>query len=120
MTRHQRRLSADLTEQDKHIFELNWLQWGICRCYDVVIQNRQPRACFALLDQDRRDADLMFALQESRQVCDHHGVEHCILAGRHTALQGWDPPDVSLVELGLAMAIPKLPLQYRNTRDSPH
>ena len=62
---------------------------------------------------DSRDADLMFDLQDARRTCDKHGVLHCILAGHHTALTGYDDPDISLVELGLAMRIPKLPERYR-------
>jgi hypothetical protein len=57
---------------------------------------------------DRRDADLMLALREARQLCNQQGVRHCILAGHDTALAEFDDPDTSLVELGLAMRIPKL------------
>lgn len=62
---------------------------------------------------DRRDADLMLSLKLARDVCDQQGVLHCILAGHHTALDGYEDPEVSLVELGLAMRIPKLPGRYR-------
>jgi hypothetical protein len=63
--------------------------------------------------QDRRDADLMSRLQQTRKVCDQQGVLHAILADAHTALPLWDDPDVSLNETGLAMRIPKLPERYR-------
>jgi hypothetical protein len=63
--------------------------------------------------QDRRDADLMLALQDSRRLCDQLELSHCIVAGFHTALAEYDDPEVSLVELGLEMRIPKLPDRYR-------
>jgi hypothetical protein len=62
---------------------------------------------------DRRDADLMLALREARKLCDQHRLLHCVLAWHHTALIAYDDPDVSLVELGLAMRIPKLSGRYR-------
>ena len=64
----------------------------------------------------RADAELMLALREARQLCSEQGVAYCILGSHHTALEGWDDPDMSLVELGLAMRIPKLPRSLAQKR----
>jgi hypothetical protein len=71
--------------------------------------------------QEQRDADLMLALRELRALCDRDGVEEAILVGYETYLPGWDPPVAArqrprlraLMNLGLAMRIPKLPARYR-------
>ena len=103
----RRELPAPLTDLDDHI-------WGRV-CFRFARAGKQGDTCIedvAIL-ADRRDADLMLALREARVLCDQQQVLHCILAGRHTALAGYDDPDISLVDLGLAMRIPKLPERYR-------
>lgn len=60
-------------------------------------------------ESDRRDAALMLVLRRARVNCEEQGISHCILAGYDTALAGWDDESKTLVELGLAMRIPKLP-----------
>jgi hypothetical protein len=103
--RRRRRRSLDLTRPDRYVFTRIWVMFDGDDLEAVIQQGSY--------EQDRRDGDLMFALQEARESCDRQGVLHCILAGRHTALEGWDPDDRSLVDLGLEMRIPKLPARYR-------
>lgn len=83
------------------------------RIFDAIWRKAGARTVHAYHASDRRDADLMWSLQEARTVCDQQGVLHCILAGYHTALAGYDDPDIPLVKLGLEMRIPKLPERYR-------
>lgn len=102
--RHWRRNGLRLTADDA---------WAWCH-----LLNRIGAACainlrMASAEQDESDAELVFALQMARRDCDRAGVSHCLLAGRETALQGWDDERQSLVELGLAMRIPKLTERYR-------
>ncbi len=95
---------APYTEEDRDI----WICVGL---WPVFALNDALEMASAI--GDRRDAELMFALREVRNLCDRQGVLHCILAGRHTALIEYDDPEIGLVELGLAMRIPKLPGRYR-------
>lgn len=78
---------------------------------DIWVCRKWDRYTFKIADG--RDAALMLALREARVLCDGQDVLHCILAGYETALQGYDDESKSLVELGLAMRIPKLPRRYR-------
>lgn len=62
---------------------------------------------------DAREALLMRRLQEARVACDRAGVLHCLIAYDGLAVDGFDDPDISLAEQGLALRLPKLPDRYR-------
>ncbi len=80
-------------------FRLSW--WQDVQLVEVT------RRC------DAREALLMYRLQESRVACDRAGVTHCLIAYEGLYVDGFDDPDLSLSEQGLALMIPKLPDRYR-------
>lgn len=95
---------AQMTQEDWHVWHWRYINWNDMRRLMLI------DACE---ESDRRDAELMLDLRKSRQLCDREGVLHCILVGRETALPMWDDDSKTLMELGLAMLIPKLPGRYR-------
>lgn len=69
----KRRLQpAPLTRMDAVTWA--WVEWAESHGRGAIIGDIS-------LETDRRDADLMMALRETRELCKRQGVLHCILAG---------------------------------------
>lgn len=80
-------------------FRLSW--WQSVQLVEVT------RQC------DARDASVMLRLQEARAACDRAGLQGCLIAYEGLFVEGFDDPELSLRDQGLALMIPKLPERYR-------
>ena len=97
--------AAPLTIEDQLIF--NWL------CENWFFLHRRRGLFSHCVESDQRDAERMFRMRECRDLVNEKGYDSCIIAGLETALEGYDDPNETLMDMGLACLLPKLPERYR-------